>query len=582
MKTLFKSIPFLLATVLLFAACSGGGETATISINIGKSSLPDKASVSIDQLHHVIVLSGPTGKQTYSISGGGTVKATVTAGLWVIDVDGFLGTELYAKGSATAEVKPARNTSVTVYMTVIWDEPAGGGGGGSSGSGSVPWQFTASSWQALKDQIENTGMTSGTINLVNDPLPVLASPWAADTTNGTITIVAGQNISLMAASGVTITRDGSWDQAFFSVASGGTLKLLSGITVDGTGTAFKPLIEVNSGALEMNAGVTLQYNQNTVTNGGAVAMGGISSVPASFTMYGGQICLNDAFFSSGQGGGVYVGNYAVFTMKNGIIDHNRAGVSSGGGYGGGVFIDSTGEFIMEGGDIDQNEAIFGSGSGGDGGGVYVEGNGTFSMKNSSSKITFNIANRGGGVYVDGFVGVPGKFTMGNGSIISGNIAYGEGGGVGLASDTEFYMYDATTTISGNNAAVGGGVAVGGGGYFEMNNGTIGPGNSVDGTGFGIGGGVYVGYASGNPGQFTMNGGTISGNMAGPISSARGGGVYIILYGIFNYVTGFIYGDDAPALSNYVIDSTYSPVPFMGHAVWDGNASVGLEPTDTTY
>jgi len=142
----------LMVILVLFASCSGGAgaENATISINLVKGSLPDKSSVSPDQLRHVIELSGPTGIQTLTLSGSGTAKATVAPGLWRIDVEAYLGDELYAKGSATADVKAGRNTNVTVFMTVVWGGEAGGGigtgggGGNPAGSGPVSPGFTGS------------------------------------------------------------------------------------------------------------------------------------------------------------------------------------------------------------------------------------------------------------------------------------------------------------------------------------------------------------------------------------------------------------------------------------------------------
>ena len=142
MKTTIFSNKHFLKAVSLFAALlilalvgcstgSGGGDEATITLTIGKSSFPDKATVSIDQLTHVIDFSGPTGKQTHRIAGAGTIRAVVAPGFWRIDVNAFLGNELYAKGAATADVKVGQNTNVIVYMNVIWGDVSGGGGGGT-------------------------------------------------------------------------------------------------------------------------------------------------------------------------------------------------------------------------------------------------------------------------------------------------------------------------------------------------------------------------------------------------------------------------------------------------------------------
>ena len=73
-------------------------------------------------MRHTITLSGPTGTKILTISGAGTASATVAAGLWNIGVDAYYGEELYAVGSASADVKAGRTTNVSVQMTVVWTE----------------------------------------------------------------------------------------------------------------------------------------------------------------------------------------------------------------------------------------------------------------------------------------------------------------------------------------------------------------------------------------------------------------------------------------------------------------------------
>ena len=127
---------------LMLCACSSGSDTSTISISLGVLPSQGRAAVSIDQLVHTIMLSGPSGNQTMTISGSGTAKATVVAGVWNIRVEAYFEKELYALGSATAEVKAGRNTDVLIQMTVVLTEPetkrGTGGGGGSSSGGTSP------------------------------------------------------------------------------------------------------------------------------------------------------------------------------------------------------------------------------------------------------------------------------------------------------------------------------------------------------------------------------------------------------------------------------------------------------------
>ena len=144
MKKIALLLNVLIFAALVLASCSSptGDDTATIILNFGEASIPDRAadSISVDQLLHKITLSGPTGNQTLTVSGGGTVSATVAAGLWHIRVDAYYGEELYAVGSAEAEVKAGKTTSVSIQMTVVWAGPnsgtsgGGGGGGGSRGN----------------------------------------------------------------------------------------------------------------------------------------------------------------------------------------------------------------------------------------------------------------------------------------------------------------------------------------------------------------------------------------------------------------------------------------------------------------
>jgi hypothetical protein len=94
---------------------------------------------------------------------------------------------------------------------------------------------------------------------------------------------------------------------------------------------------------------------------------------------------------------------------------------------------SGGEFIMKGSaSVSRNTNTFSTGTGG---GVYVDSNGTFTMKDNSS-VSDNFAQNGGGVYVNG-----GTFTMQNNSSVSGNKA-DYGGGVYVLSGT-FHIQSGT-------------------------------------------------------------------------------------------------------------------------------------------
>ena len=119
MKKSYYSGLLVIVALLLLSACDNfanpsDGGNATIVIDLGNGKVPEKAAkdVNINELRHMITLSGPTGSQTHSITGGGTFRATVAAGTWNIRVTAYLGAELYAIGSATAEVRAGLSTDV--------------------------------------------------------------------------------------------------------------------------------------------------------------------------------------------------------------------------------------------------------------------------------------------------------------------------------------------------------------------------------------------------------------------------------------------------------------------------------------
>jgi hypothetical protein len=188
----------------------------------------------------------------------------------------------------------------------------------------------------------------------------------------------------------------------------------------------------------------LRANQTLVIDGAGLILQGrpdneyslvyLDSASAALELRNGVITDNG---TSSSGGGVRVGNGALFTMSGGEISNNRSNSSNSGG--GGVYVDN-GVFFMSGGEISGN---YSGGSGG--GGVRVYNGGTFTM--SGGKISGNTASGsdGGGVYVAN----GGTFTMSSGEI-SGNTASGYGGGDGGG----VYAYYGTFNKSGNSVIYG--------------------------------------------------------------------------------------------------------------------------------
>lgn len=186
---------------------------------------------------------------------------------------------------------------------------------------------------------------------------------------------------------------------------------------------------------------------------------------------------------------------AKFTLHDSKADDaNGAVTGANHTHGGGVYVAGNGSFTMNGGAITGNYASKGDdGASPSGGGVYVSSNGSFTM--NGGEISHNSTSTyGGGVYVASEATV--KL---NGGKISDNKSSRNGGGI--YAESSFSM--ANVEVSANEA--------------------------------GYGGGVYV--ASGSA---TMTSGSISGNKA----TYHGGGVYVNTKGSFVFENGSISGNSA--------------------------------------
>lgn len=300
------------------------------------------------------------------------------------------------------------------------------------------------------------------------------------------------------------------------------------------------VIRLNGGTLNLTdckGKGTVYHFDGTYGRGVTVGNG------AGFTLYGGTICNNEAYASNSttaQGGGVYIGSSSTFNMYGGKIHNNWATVGSNGtasdwGYGGGVYCAPNGTFNLLAGEITENQVRVDSNNGGAGMGGGVFNKGTFTMS-GDSKISKNfiassssMKQYGGGVCNCDSAA---KFVM-NGGEISGNYInswYSSpacGGGVYNNSKFEF----TGGTITGNRleaASVnvfGGGVYNDQSGNFTMSSGII-SNNTTKTNGASGGGGVCI-YRS----TFTMSGGKISGNQALTYTASAspnacdGGGIY---------------------------------------------------------
>lgn len=302
------------------------------------------------------------------------------------------------------------------------------------------------------------------------------------------------------------------------------------------------VIQLNGGTLNLTdcKSTGKVSRDDTASYGRGVTMGN----GTSFTLYGGTICDNQACASSkttAQGGGVYIGSSSTFNMYGGKISNNRATVGSNvtasdWGYGGGVYCAPNGTFNLLAGEITENRvSVDKNGGNGLGGGVFNKG--TFTMS-GNSKISNNyIASSssenqyGGGVCNYNYDSIA-TFVMSGGEI-SGNYintwhsspAYGGG----VYNNSKFEFKGGTITgnelESQNTNVFGGGVYNDRNGDFTMSSGTI-SNNTTKTNGASGGGGVCI-YRS----TFTMNSGEISGNQALTYTASAspnacdGGGIY---------------------------------------------------------
>jgi hypothetical protein len=335
------------------------------------------------------------------------------------------------------------------------------------------------------------------------------------------------------------------------------------ISANTNGTSLADMFYIENGARPGMAG------GGVFVEGGSLSEDGVALDGGRFTMRGGKI-MNNRLTGTDTlvaGGGVFVGKSAVFTMNGGEIVNNLAFAAPGQGYvgaaeprvpatasGGGVAVEGGG-FSMSGGKIAENTV----GSGDYhvyGGGVAVIGShidltpgdrsdgnwytskGIFTMS-GRAEISANKAEgqgnaMGGGV----FMGDMGDFTA-EGGTVRGNSVTGRGT-VANTAGSEWSWYEAS----------GGGVAVSYGGKFTMSGGSITE-NWTD-AWVTSGGGIALYGRDGQPGIFDMKGGLISGNttkygsreLTGVLPDGRGGGLYAGDYSQFTMSGGTITGNTA--------------------------------------
>lgn len=394
---------------------------------------------------------------------------------------------------------------------------------------------------AAGDFVVTRDVDGAIINGTCNTLDAAITAIPADNANYTITVTTGVTVNMTSAltigakKNVTIKSASAaspstiyqpWAVRHFTVtgAIGVTSSLtLEDIILDGNSAHGGVEVDTN-GSLTMNSGAVIQNCVATSHKGGGVYITGSNS----------RLYMNDgakiqSCVGSGGGGGVYLESGGAFTMNGGIISGNTA-ADSGTGNGGGVYAYNGCTFTMNGGEISGNTASASTDNtyAGGGGGVSLS---IANFKMTGGKISGNTATKGtlegwgGGVCM-----YMANFSMSGGEI-SGNktssngCTYGWGGGV-LVSGGDTFTMSGNAVIKDNTAdQYGGGVHVVG--QFTMSGGTI-SGNTASTTGNGYGGGVSVvpGLSTDSP-TFKMTGGTISGNFASTAADGYGGGVYLM-------------------------------------------------------
>jgi len=542
----------------------GSGESSSsLSVratSTASSSYYGTASVTVPQVTTVVVSPatasvnmGATQPFTAVVNGHTDLPQSVT---WTV-TGGGTGTSINASGILTVGASQAV-TTLTVRATSTYDTSKNGTATVTVVDPYAIWTVNnPTDWSNAVDGIRNAGGNRNyTINVTNN----VQIPVSPSFTFGNLT-------------GITVSIQGNYTLS--SVANGRLLYIGGGQAVI--------LVNIILQGLASNS-ASLVVTEGTLGN------------TAIFSMEGSAKIMGNTRGSNSAGGGVYVGEYSTFTMKD---SSQITGCSASNG--GGVYLCLNTTFTMQdnssisnnsstysGGGVSTIEAswssstlnitlqgsasIYDNSASYYGGGVCIRGGTTtFTMSNYSSISNNESGGSGGGIRIEQF-GYP-TFTMQNNATISGNISLSSGGGVDVWGTT-FLMKDHASVS--NNIFTGGGFDVGGGGVhsgngsFTMQDNASVTGNTIQVTNSpGSGGGVYM---SGNS-SFTMRGNaTISNNTLNSNNTTYGGGISIGNAGSFTFEGGII-------SNNTTSSSTYA----YGGGLYlsSSNTAVIIQGTGTT-
>jgi uncharacterized repeat protein (TIGR01451 family) len=305
----------------------------------------------------------------------------------------------------------------------------------------------------------------------------------------------------------------------------GTLEVLDSVNIVGAGQGTTI---IQAGSTNTN-GVDMLMGVNEDINPTSDASASITNLTMRFGRNRGSVAGADGDggcmeFDTGTSGNATLTLDHVTITDCSTLDGNGAGIATfnitlpNGGNGLATITNS----------IIQNSSVVeaGAGSAGSGGGIWVSNDARMLMSNT--QVINNNATQvnGGGRGVGGGIfifdnGIGSRQTIIHSSIITGNDASGDGGGIWSSSNLLIDNTGGPTVISGNTAgANGGGTRVGGGIYIDpaapdsttLNKVTI-TGNSATGNG----GGIASGNNSSTGGPLAMHFSRLAGNTA-PVGS----------------------------------------------------------------
>ena len=314
----FPILLLLFFILFVLCGCLGdfAGDTAIISIKLNGGSAAGKAAVSINELEHIITLTGPTGEITLTVIGEGTARAVVATGLWQIDVKGYFGEELYSTGTASTEVEAWRTANVAIQMTVVWLDKGGPG---------VPIPYDPGDG------------TEGNPFKVYNPATLQKIGTGTDGWNLDVHYILTENINMTGQDFTPIGSIGTGNE--FTGTLNGNGKIIIGLTINSSSSAGQGLFGIIAGTAAKVNNLTLtrvdigaSLTGNTVgavvgsNIGGTVVNCRVSGNINGFEQVGGVVGINDGtvsecVFITGSISGIGLFNNSI----GGVVGLNNSG-----------------------------------------------------------------------------------------------------------------------------------------------------------------------------------------------------------------------------------------------------------------